>query len=102
MPVLPDVASRIRRSLVSLCVRKPSQTIRRAARSFTEPPGFFHSALAKSVTPGTSRSIRESWIRGVFPTRSRSEAICPTEGVQVYPFLYDSGSHAGLHRGETV
>ena len=33
-------------------LRRPSATMLAAARSFTEPPGLYHSALPKSVTLG--------------------------------------------------
>jgi hypothetical protein len=56
MPVLPDVASITVRPGVSLPVASPSRIIRAAARSFTEPPGFCHSAFAYNSTPGVSRS----------------------------------------------
>ena len=46
MPVLPDVASRMILSRVSAPDFSPSWIIRSAGRSFTEPPGFFHSAFA--------------------------------------------------------
>ena len=51
MPVFPDVASRIVRPGVNLPEASPSRIIRAAARSFTEPPGFCHSAFAYSSTP---------------------------------------------------
>ena len=51
MPVLPDVASRIVGPRVSAPDASPSRIIRAAARSFTEPPGFCHSAFAYSSTP---------------------------------------------------
>jgi hypothetical protein len=46
MPVLPDVASRMILSGVSWPEAMPSWIMRSAGRSFTEPPGFFHSAFA--------------------------------------------------------
>ena len=46
IPVLPDVASRIVLSRVSSPVRSASMTMVSAGRSFTEPPGLYHSALA--------------------------------------------------------
>src|ERR671918_1350581 len=48
----------------------PSRIIHRAGLSFTEPPGLYHSAFPRIVTPGTSRVRLESSKRGVFPTRS--------------------------------
>src|SRR5438445_82425 len=47
--------------------------MRAAARSFTEPPGFCHSAFAYSSTPGVSRSNWCSRTSGVRPIMSRTE-----------------------------
>src|ERR671919_1359751 len=55
---------------VSAPLFSPSRIIHRAGLSFTEPPGLYHSALPRIVTPGTSRETLESSKRGVFPTRS--------------------------------
>src|SRR5882762_8571921 len=73
MPVLPDVASMIVRPAMSLPDASPSRIIRAAARSFTDPPGFCHSAFAYSSTPGVSRSNRRSRTSGVRPMRSTTE-----------------------------
>jgi hypothetical protein len=73
MPVLPEVASTIVSPGRSRPLASPSAIIRAAARSFTEPPGFCHSALAYSSTPGVSRSKRGSLTRGVRPIRSRMD-----------------------------
>src|SRR5438128_7300224 len=73
MPVLPDVASRIMRSRVSAPDASPSRIIRAAARSFTDPPGFCHSAFAYSSTPGVSRSKRRSRTSGVRPIKSTTD-----------------------------
>ena len=73
MPVLPEVASRIVRSGVSRPVASPSRIIRAAARSLTDPPGFCHSALAYSSTPGVSRSNWCSRTSGVRPIMSRTD-----------------------------
>src|SRR5947209_5648979 len=73
MPVLPDVASRIVRSRVSAPDASPSRIIRAAARSFTDPPGFCHSAFAYSSTPGVSRSKRRSRTSGVRPIKSTTD-----------------------------
>ena len=51
----------------------PSRIIRAAARSFTDPPGFCHSAFAYSSTPGVSRSNWCSRTSGVRPIRSRTD-----------------------------
>src|SRR5260370_24500925 len=42
-----------------------------AARSFTDPPGLNHSALAKSSMPGRSRVNRSRRNSGVLPMSSR-------------------------------
>src|SRR5712692_7151357 len=73
MPVFPEVASRIVRSRVSAPDASPSRIIRAAARSFTDPPGFCHSAFAYSSTPGVSRSKRRSRTSGVRPIKSTTE-----------------------------
>src|SRR5712691_10218409 len=73
MPVLPDVASRIVLEGVSFPEASPSRIMRAAARSFTEPPGFCHSAFAYSSTPGVSRSNWCSRTIGVRPIMSRTE-----------------------------
>src|SRR4249919_259549 len=52
----------------------PSAIIRDAARSFTEPPGFCHSAFAYSSTPGVSRSKCCRRTSGVRPIRSTTDA----------------------------
>src|SRR5579864_926689 len=46
-----------------------------AARSLTEPPGLYHSALPKSATPGRSRVNASRRNSGVFPIRSIR--LCP-------------------------
>src|SRR5438105_4801611 len=73
MPVLPEVASRIVLRGVSAPDASPSRIIRAAARSFTDPPGFCHSAFAYSSTPGVSRSKRRSRTSGVRPIKSTME-----------------------------
>src|SRR6267142_2589371 len=70
MPVLPEVASRMILSRVKAPDRSPSSIIRNAGRSFTEPPGFFHSAFAYSSTFRRSVSNAESRINGVLPIKS--------------------------------
>src|SRR4051812_43543301 len=73
MPVLPDVASRMIFSRVSAPDVSPSWIIRSAGLSFTEPPGFFHSAFAYSSTLRSPASKVESRISGVLPMRSTME-----------------------------
>src|SRR6266496_5862770 len=41
-----------------------------AARSFTDPPGLYHSALPKSATPGRSAVSASRRKSGVLPMRS--------------------------------
>src|SRR5919206_2563579 len=48
----------------------PSRIIHSAGLSLTEPPGLYHSALPRILTPGTSREMLDNSKRGVFPTRS--------------------------------
>ena len=57
----------------ALPVASPSRIIRAAARSFTDPPGFCHSAFAYSSTPGVSRSNWCSRTSGVRPIMSRTD-----------------------------
>src|ERR1700730_9745213 len=52
---------------------KPAWIMLRAGRSFTEPPGLNHSALAANSTLGNSRPILLRRSRGVFPIQSRTE-----------------------------
>src|SRR3954469_11135968 len=73
MPVLPDVASMMVSPGLSRPDDSPSAIIRDAARSLTDPPGFCHSALAYSSTPGVSRSNRASRTSGVRPISSRTD-----------------------------
>src|SRR5215472_7964352 len=70
MPVLPLVASRITLPRCNLPERSPSRIIEYAARSFTEPPGLNHSALAQISTLGNSAPSRDRRINGVLPMRS--------------------------------
>src|ERR1022692_1447308 len=41
-----------------------------AARSLTDPPGLYHSALPRSATPGRSAVSTSRRSRGVLPIRS--------------------------------
>src|SRR6188474_2715122 len=83
MPVLPEVASRISLPFTSWPDAMPSWIIRSAGRSFTDPPGFFHSAFAYSSTPGRSRSMLRRRISGVSPTRSTIEGLTPAVNVGI-------------------
>src|SRR5438270_239632 len=75
MPVLPLVASRRATPSRNLPLRSASFTMREAARSFTEPPGFAHSALARI-------SIPENWDE-IFP--KRSSGVLPMRSSRVSP-----------------
>src|SRR3990172_1563554 len=66
MPVLPAVPSTMSPPLRSTPRRSASRTIARAARSFTEPPGFMNSALPRMVQPVVSEALG-SRMRGVLP-----------------------------------
>ena len=70
MPVLPLVASSSVLSAVSRPERSPSRIMPRAARSFTLPPGLYHSALAKTRTGATWAATRSNASSGVLPIRS--------------------------------
>src|SRR5208282_5172954 len=70
MPVFPLVASRMILPGRNWPLRSPSRTIEYAARSFTEPPGLNHSALAQNSTFGKSAPIRSILSKGVLPMRS--------------------------------
>src|SRR3712207_1505142 len=48
----------------------PSRIIHSAGRSLTEPPGLYHSALPRILTPGTSPEMLGSSRSGVLPTSS--------------------------------
>src|ERR1022692_4219615 len=70
MPVFPLVLSRMVRPGASRPDLSPSSIIRRAGRSFTEPPGLRNSALAYTATSGHSSSKRRMRSNGVLPMRS--------------------------------
>ncbi len=74
MPVLPEVESRMVLPGTSFPRAIPSRIIRRAGRSFTDPPGLKPSSLANRRTPaGTPSRMRSSSIIGVLPIRSSTE-----------------------------
>src|SRR4051812_16519756 len=85
-PVLPDVGS----TIVPPGCKRPSRSaasiIAIAARSFTLPPGFTVSTLARS-RPGTSSAseMRLSRASGVLPTRSRIDSAYCT--LRRYPAI---------------
>src|SRR5437867_8453559 len=72
MPVLPLVGSSSSRPGSSSPAASAVSTMALATRSLIEPVGFWPSSFAYSRTPGGAS--RASSTRGVFPTRSRSEA----------------------------
>src|SRR4051794_28504681 len=55
---------------VSFPLLSPSRIIHSAGRSLTEPPGLYHSALPRILTPEASREMFDNSRSGVFPTRS--------------------------------
>src|SRR5688500_14629260 len=73
MPVLPELESRITLSRVSAPDRSPSSIMRKAGRSFTDPPGLNHSALPYTSTWSNSLAILAKRSRGVLPICSRIE-----------------------------
>ena len=74
MPVLPAVPSTIVPPLRSWPLATASWMIARAARSFTDPPGFMNSALPRIVQP-VSSDARSSLMSGVWPIASTTEAL---------------------------
>src|SRR5215470_15978738 len=72
MPVLPLVASRRDWPLPSLPCFSAAATIDEAALSFTDPPGFVHSAFPRIWIPGRWDISRSRRNKGVLPIRSRS------------------------------
>src|SRR4051794_32275922 len=70
MPVFPEVASNMVLPGTSSPRRSPSRSICSAARSFTEPPGLNHSALAYISTAGFTpyfSGSRDNLSSGVLP-----------------------------------
>ena len=74
----------------------PARIIEYAARSFTDPPGLNHSALAVNVTFGNSAITRAILISGVFPIRS--SRLAPTVRVAA-GFAFDT---SGLFAAVTM
>src|SRR5215469_7147866 len=70
MPVLPLVESSRVLPEANFPLRRPSEMMLNAARSLTEPPGLYHSALASTCTLGNSRAMRSSRSKGVLPMRA--------------------------------
>src|SRR5688572_24907748 len=77
MPVLPDDDSMIVAPGRSRPSFSASSIIDLAARSFTEPPGFWPSSLARIRTFGLGLSSLTS-SSGVFPMRSMMLPYCAT------------------------
>src|SRR5215210_8511107 len=55
---------------VSAPLLSPPRIIHSAGRSLTEPPGLYHSALPKILTPGASAEMLGNSSSGVLPTSS--------------------------------
>src|SRR5208282_2509982 len=67
MPVLPLVESSKIFPAASLPERRASATMLAAARSLTDPPGLYHSALPQRCTQGRSRTSASNRNSGVLP-----------------------------------
>src|SRR2546423_13048518 len=68
-PVFPDVGSTMVPPGFSRPARSPASIMRRPIRSFTLPPGFSISSLAR-IVGRTPRAMRCSRTRGVLPMAS--------------------------------
>src|ERR1700674_2986445 len=79
MPVLPLVESSRIFPGASLPVARASATMRAAARSLTDPPGLYHSALPKRWTLGSCA------LAGCASERSRMSASSGSRGVLPMP-----------------
>src|SRR5215471_4257251 len=78
MPVLPLVESRRILPGANFPARNASAMMLDAARSLTDPPGLYHSALPRMATSGKLPEIRSSRSKGVLPTRSSAlRPRCP-------------------------
>src|SRR5215471_14366764 len=88
IPVFPLVASSRIFPGRSKPRRWASATMLAAARSLTEPPGLYHSALPKSVIFGKSRVTASRRRRGVLPIRSMR--LWPSVSPSLEPFSSDS------------
>src|SRR6187200_452042 len=78
-PVFPLVGSTMVPPGASFPSLSACSIMRRPIRSFTLPPGFRNSSLARSVG-STSRESRWRRTSGVFPTRSRTVGWSPAIG----------------------
>src|SRR4051794_31632484 len=77
IPVLPDDDSTSVAPGVSRPSFSASSTMALAARSFTDPPGFWPSSLAQMRTLGLGESADTS-TSGVLPIRSRTDEYAAT------------------------
>src|ERR1051326_3985192 len=73
LAVLPLVESSRLRPARSAPLSIASRTMAAAARSFTDPPGLCHSALARIWIPANSALARSRRNNGVLPMRSSSD-----------------------------
>src|SRR5688572_10954261 len=83
MPVLPLVASTRIFPDLSSPRRSPSRTIDIAARSFTLPPGLYHSALASTCTGATGPATRLKESSGVLPIKSSTDRPATEDSLTV-------------------
>ena len=84
MPVLPEDGSMSVAPGASRPVRSASSIIERAILSFTEPPGFCPSSLARSRTSRFGLSAETS-TSGVLPISSRTLLTTATERLVLWP-----------------
>src|SRR3954451_6293866 len=99
MPVLPDDDSMIVQPGVTTPSFSASSIMVLAARSFTEPPGFWPSSLARMRTFGLGLSSLTSR-SGVLPIRSRTLAKEATCGR--LPSRLDGAAGHGRQDGDLV
>ena len=84
MPVLPAVPSTTVPPGSSAPLASASSRMPRAARSFTDPPGFMNSALPRISQPVSSLSS-PSRISGVFPTAPTKPWVVPARAAAIAP-----------------
>src|SRR5690606_12433628 len=87
MPVLPAVPSTMMPPGFSVPRSSASLMMAQAARSFTEPPGFWNSALPRISQPVSSESLRRR-MRGVLP-------MAPTKPSQTFMGTWFLGRRDG-------
>src|SRR5260370_42459351 len=66
----------------------------RAGRSFTDPPGLNHSALAQNAVFGNSWPMRSICSKGVFPLGSSKDS--PTRPARAPSRTFDSRGDAAM------